>query len=299
MALNPFVPRRARVTVNVTRPNSAGEQEEQSYSFMNHRMKIMVRQGGKQFGNAKVEVFGVPLATMNQIARLWLETLTPQNTDTLAIDVWDGEGFVPFFQGVITWSAVDASAMPQVKLVIEANAAMALMNAAPSPYANAGPVQLSDVLTALIAPAGFTLNYAEGAPDYQLVDTRVQGAPMEQVSQLMNGFPALTWFINLQQLIVRQANAPFTSDSIKISAETGLQGFPVYSTSGLQFSTIFNPRLRPGVALDVSVKDFEFVNRTLWVCAVLAHSLDVNFPNGHWTTAVASNSYGQKGNNES
>lgn len=298
MALNPFVPRRARVTVNVTRPNSSGEQKEQSYSFMNHRMKIMVRQGGKQFGNAKVEVFGVPLATMNQIARLWLETLTPQNTDTLAIDVWDGEDFVPFFQGVITWSAVDASAMPQVKLVIEANAAMALMNMTASPYANAGPVQLSDVLTSIITPAGFTLSYAEGAPDYQLVDARVQGAPMEQVAQLMNGFPALTWFINLQQLVVRQANAPFSADSIKISAETGLQGFPVYSTSGLQFSTIFNPRLRPGVALDVSVTDFDFVNRTQWVCAVLAHSLDVNFPNGHWTTAVAANSYGHKGNNE-
>lgn len=297
MALNPLVARRARVTVNVTRTNPLGKTETLSYSFMNHRMRIMVRQGGNQFGNAKCEVYGVPLDTMNQIARLWLETLTPQNTDKLAIDVWDGKDFVPFFQGVITWSAVDASAMPQVKLVIEANAAMQLMNMSASPYANPGPVLLQSALTSIAQLGQFSVDYSAQAPQYQLTDVRVTGSPMQQITGLMRSFPDLTWFVNLQRIIVREVNAPYAKDQIQISADTGLQGFPVYSTSGLQFQTIFNPRLRPGVALDVRTP-FDFVNRTLWVSSVLAHSLDVNFPNGHWTTAVAANSYGQKGNTQ-
>lgn len=297
MSLNPLVPRRARVTVNVTRPDNQGQQTDQSYSFMNHRMRIMVRQGGQQFGNAKVEVFGLPLETMNQIARLWLETLTPQNTDTLAIDVFDGEGFVPFFQGVITWSAVDASGMPQVKLVIEANAAMQLMNMSASPYANAGPVLLKDVLTGIAQQGQFAVDYSEQAPVYQLTDVRVTGSPMEQINKLMRSFPDLSYFLNLQRLVVRKINAPFSADSIRIAADTGLQGFPVYSTSGLQFTTVFNPQLRPGVALNV-MTPFDFVNRTLWVSAVLAHTLDVNVPGGHWTTAVAANSFGAKGNTQ-
>lgn len=298
MAVNPLVARRARVQVEVTRPNAKGEQVVQTYTFSDHRMRIAVRQGGNQFGNAKVDIFGVPLITMNQIARLWLETLTPQNTDKMSIDVWDGKGWVSFFQGVISWSAVDASAMPQVKLTIEANAAMALMNLTASPYANAGPVRLQDAIAAVAQIGAFSVDYSTTAPTYQLTNVRVSGSPMEQIAELMRAFPDLTWFVNLQRLIVRKVNAPYSADQVIVSAETGLQGFPVYSTSGLQFQTVFNPLLRPGAALDVRSAGIDFVNRTQWVAAVLAHNLDANLPGGQWTTACAANSFGQKGNTQ-
>lgn len=297
MSINPLQERRARVTVNVTRPNTSGEPTEQKYTFTDHRMRITVRQGGNQFGNVKVDIYGVPLDAMNQIARLWLESLTPQNSDKLTVDVWDGEDFIPFFQGVITWSAVDASGMPQVKLTVEANAAMALMNMSASPYSNAGPVKLQDTLTSIAALADFQLDYSETAPQYMLTDVRVTGAPLEQIRKIMAQFKDLTWFINLQRLVVRKVNAPFSADAVRVAADTGLQGFPVYSTSGLQMVTVFNPRLRPGVALDVQTP-FDFVNRTQWVTAVLQHQLDVNTPGGRWDSAIAANSFGRKGNDQ-
>lgn len=299
MSYNPFVERRARVKVQVTRPDNAGQQAQHSFTFEQHRMRIGLRQGGKQYGNAKVEIFGVPLSSMNQIARLWMETLTPQNDDTLAIDVWDGQDFVPLFQGVITWSAVDASGMPQVKLVIEANASMILMNTTASPYASGtGPVALPDALTSIIKPQGFSLDYSDTATRYPLTDVHVSGSPLEQVSTLMRHYDELTWFCNLQRLIVRRAKAPFNEDAIRIAADTGLQGFPVYSSSGLQLSTVFNARLRPGAPLDVQVNDFDFINRTSWVAAVVAHQLDVNVPSGAWATGLAANAFGSRGNGQ-
>jgi len=262
-------------------------------------MRLQLRQGGKQYGNAKVEIFGVPLSSMNQIARLWMETLTPQNDDTLAIDVWDGKDYVPLFQGVITWSAVDASGMPQVKLVIEANASMILMNTTASPYASGtGPVALPDALTNILKPASFTLDYSEVAPRYMLTDVHVAGSPLEQVSTLLRHYDELTWFCNLQRLIVRRARAPFDEDAIRIAADTGMQGFPVYSSSGIQLSTVFDARLRPGAPLDIQVTDFDFINRTKWVAAVVAHQLDVNVPSGQWTTGLAANAFGAKGNGQ-
>jgi hypothetical protein len=291
----PFVERIARVTVQVTRNNSRGEPTNFTYVYEQHRMRIQVRQGGQQFGNAHIEIFGAKLADMNQIARLWLESMTPQNTDTVAIDVWDGKTFVPFFQGVITWSAVDASGIPHVKLVVDANAAMPLMNTPVSPYANPGPVILSDVLISLAQQAGFSVDYAASAPVYSLSDIRLTGSPLQQIGALMRHFPDLTWFVNLQRVVVRQANAPFEADAIRVAVDTGMQFAPVYSTSGLQISTIFNPRIRPGVALDVQT-DFDFVNRTQWVAAVLAHALEPNVPGGQWTTSLAANSFGSKNN---
>lgn len=295
MPYQPYQTRRAQVVVTVQRPNTKGEVVPQTYTFEEHRMRIAVRQGGKQYGNAKMQVYGVPLATMNQIARLWLEALTPQNTDTVQVNVWDGQGFVPFFSGVITWSAVNASQMPQVCLDIEANAAMQGMNSTASPYANAGPVSLKEALTAIATPAGLTVNFDASAQDHQLVQQRAVGNPVEQITQVMNQFPNLTWFINLQQLVVRDALAPLDAPAIRVAADTGMVGYPVYNTSGLTLSTLFDPRIRPGLALDVQT-EFDFVNRTTWVASVLAHSLDVNFPGGQWMTQVAANSFGPKGN---
>jgi hypothetical protein len=297
MTFNPFQARIARVTVSVTRPDSAGTPTPYTYQWQQNRMRIGVRQGGQQFGNAKVEIYGVPLATMNQIARLWLETLTPQNTDTLAIDIWNGQQFVPFFQGVISWSAVDASRMPQAALVIEANAAMQLMNMSASPYANAGPVRLQDALTAIAELGQFSVDYAATAPQYQMTQVRVTGSPMQQISALMRHFPDLTWTVNLQRVIVRAALAPIDSDPIRIAVDTGMQNEPVYSTSGLQFATLFNPQIRPGASLDVQTI-FDFVNRTQWVAAVLQHTIEPNLPGGQWTTSVAANSFGPKGNTQ-
>lgn len=293
MAFNPYTPRRARVTVTVTRGNAP-----QTYVWIEQRMRISVRNGGRQFGNAKLEIFGLKLDTMNQIARLWLEALSPQASDTVLIETLDPNGnFTPFFQGIITWSAVDASAMPQVKLVIEANSSFALMNAPASPYANAGPVLIKDVLTTLTAEAGFALDYADTLPQIQASDVRLVGSPMDQINALMRGYPDLTFFTNLQRLVVRKAMAPINADAIRIAPDTGLQSNPVYATSGLTFMTLFNPELRPGAALDIH-SIFDFVNRTLWVAAVLAHELEPNVPGGRWHTSVAANSFGPNGNNQ-
>jgi hypothetical protein len=291
-----FAERAARVTVSVTRNNAQGAAQTYTYVYTQNRMRLQVRQGGKQYGNAHIEIFGVAQQDMNQIARLWLEVMTPQNADTVAIDVWNGMQYIPFFQGVIMWSAVDASTMPQVKLVIDSNAAMPLMNTPVAPYSNPGPVTLSDALADIAGQAGFAVVYSASVPVYSLTNPRVTGSPLEQINALMSQYPDLTWFVNLQQVVIRLAGAPSDTDAVRIAVDTGLQYAPVYSTSGLSITTIFNPLLRPGIALDVETT-FDFVNRTNWVAAVLSHQLDINLPGGQWNTAIAANSYGAKSNN--
>lgn len=295
MPFNPYTLKSARVTVTVERPDASGNAATQTYRFQNHRMRINVRQGGAQFGNAKFEIFGVPLRTMNQIARLWLEALTPQGTDTVQVDVFDGQDYIPFFQGVIAWSAVNASRMPQVSLDIEANSGMALMIQPASPYATGSTVLLKDALTTIAAPAGFAVDYPDGVPQFQLSQVRVTGTPLEQIGELMNQYPQLTWNVSLQRIQIRAALAPIDSNAVRVAADTGLMGYPVYSTSSLTLSTLFNPKITPGVALDVQT-EFDFVNRTVWVASVLNHMLEPNMPGGQWTTQIAANSYGAKGN---
>lgn len=294
--MNPLQERRARVTVKVVRPSSNANEGEReiTYAFEQHRMSIQVGQGGNQFGNAKVAIYGVPLDAMNKIARLWLEVLSPTNTDTLTIDVWDGSNFVPFFAGVITWSAINAGGAPQVALEIEANSAMIAMNTVAAPYAQDEPVGLQAALQQILEPTGLVVEFSDSVPVLDIQRAHLIGTPMDQAAALMNYFPELTWYINLQRFLVRPVNGPLGSDPVPINKTNGMIGYPTYSTSGVQLATIFNPRIRPGLALDIQTM-FDFVNRTKWVAAVLQHNIEPNMPGGQWMTAIAAQSYGSKG----
>lgn len=291
--MNPLIERKARVTVNVVRPGTQGEQALE-YAFIEHRMSIQVSQGGNQFGNAKVSIYGVNLEAMNKIARLWLEVLSPSNTDTLTIDVWDGSNFVPFFAGVITWSAVNAATAPHVSLEIEANSAMIAMNTVATPYAQDEPVALKDALTKILEPTGLVVEFAESVTELQIQKARLSGTPMDQAATLLGYFPELTWYINLQRFLVRPVNAPLGGEPIPVNKYTGMISYPTYSTSGITLSMLFDARIRPGLALDVTTT-FDFVNRTKWVAAVLQHTIQPNMPGGQWITQVAAQSYGSKG----
>lgn len=299
MPLNTFVERIAQVTVTINRPSPQGGTTQQTFNFVNNRMKIRIRDGGAQMGNCRLEIYGVPLASMNQIARLYLMPLTPINTDTVSIAVWDGYNFVPLFQGVISWSAISAAAMPHVALVIESNTSFAMMNAAASPYANGTPVTLQNVLKAIVTPAGYTLDYSAEAPTYMIQRVRLTGSPSDQIQALLRHFPDLTYNVHLQRVIVRSANAPYSSsaNAVTISAATGMQTAPEYSTSGVTFSTLFNPQITPGTALAFNTQ-FAYLNQTQWVVSVLQHDLEPNVFNGKWTSSIAANAWGKTGNTQ-
>lgn len=295
--MNTLIERKARVTVKVTRSdaNEQGDTLQSTYEFIQHRMSITVTQGGGQFGNAKVQIFGAALDAMNNIARLWLEVLSPSNNDTMDIDVWDGANFVPFFQGVITWSAINASGAPNVALEIEANDSMVAMNTVAQPYAQDTPIALQDALTAILEPAGLVVEFAESVPDLQIQKAHLLGSPMEQANALMNYFPELTHYTNLRRFIVRPVNGPLGGDPLPVNKGTGMIGYPTYSSSGITLATLFDARLRLGLALDIQTTSFEFINRTKWVCAVLQHNIQPNWPGGQWVTQIAAQAYGTKG----
>ena len=295
--MNPLVERRCRVTVSVQRPGGAASDSPRrlEYAFEDHRMHISISQGGGQFGNARIAIFGMRLDAMNKIARLWLESMTPITTDTVGVDVWDGGNFVPLFRGVIAWAAVNAGSAPDVSLEIDANSFMAAMNEPAPPYVQDTPLALQDALTAILAPTDITVAFAETVPALQVQKVHVIGTPMQQAQRVMNAYPELTWYIDLQRMIVRPVGAPAEETAVTISRETGLIGYPTYSTSGVTLSTLFDPRIRLGLALDIRT-EFDFVNRTKWITSVLQHNLQPNMPGGQWSTQIAAQAWGKKGN---
>jgi hypothetical protein len=166
-----------------------------------------------------------------------------------------------------------------------------------SPYANPGPVALQDVLTSVITPAGFSLDYSSAAINPLMNDVRLTGSPLEQITQAIGHYPQLRFAFQLQRLAVTAVGQPFTADPILISPRNGMMGGPAFSSSSLQLATIFNPRIRQGVAIEVET-EFTYVNQTAWLAAVVVHQLEPNVPGGAFTTSIACSAWGTAGNNQ-
>lgn len=109
--------------------------------------------------------------------------------------------------------------------------------------ANAGPVALRDALTAILQGTGFALDYSEAAHPPLLTDARATGSPLELVAHYSS---QLTWTVVVNRVIVSAVGEPATTDAVSVSPHNGMQGSPIYSTSGLQFDTLFRPELIPG-----------------------------------------------------
>lgn len=290
MAFNPFVTRSARVTVTVTRTDSSSDTgtSQSQYVFLEHRMSIQVSLGGGRWGNARVQIEGVSLANMNNISRLWLQPLVIQAQDTLAIDVWDGSNYVPFFNGVIAWAGTDGSGLPLVRLNIEANAAFALSQTAPAPYTASGTQTLQNVLQGILAPGGFALDFAPSVPPLTITNPRFSGSVMDQLDACMRAFPQLAHNIILQRVRVYPTGQPLDVDPVIISPTTGMKNAPNYSSSAMCVDTLFDPRLVPGQAIQVD-SEFVLAGGANWVCRVLNHHIEPNKQKGNWITSIAAN----------
>lgn len=296
MSLNTFVQRTGRVVVTVQRPNTQGVVTAQTYTFVNNRMRVRLRDGGANFGNCHIQIYGATLAEMNNMARLYNTPMTPQSTDTVQVDVWNGKIFVPLFQGVISWSNISPASMPAVPFVIESNSSFGMMTTPASPYSNGTPVSLQDALSTIVSQAGYTLDYSPNAPQYMLQRVRLTGSVSDQVNGLLKSFPDLVHNTHLQRVVVWPASGPYSSTGtpVQISAATGMHAAPEYSTSGITFSTLFNPQIIPGAALQFSTQ-FKFIDQTQWVAHVIEHDLEMNVPQGKWDSSIAARAFGQTG----
>ncbi len=255
------------------------------YTWTENRMVIRVSIGGKQFNTAELMVFGLPLATLNALSRLWLTPLNVRAQDTVKIETWNGSQYVPLFFGSITWAAPRGNSMPQVPLVISATASMALAQSAAKPYSASGTLALTDVLTNILSTSGYTLNAAASLPLYTITNPRASGSLQDQIKSILDGFPNIAWYFNLQQLILRPVGASIYADPLPVGVTTGMKGSPEYSTSGVQVDTVFDSRYIPGQAITLNTV-FTYAASASWSISATEHNLEPNVPNGRWDTRL-------------
>ena len=247
----------------------------------------IVNTGGILLGQAQLRIYGLTLATMNELSALngfWMV----QKKIELQISATDETGnFSLIFDGQVMLSQIDINSQPDSALVViaQAGALQALQVAPPTGYPKS-----SDHLTILRGLAGqMGLDFEPNGPLITLSKPYFPGSPRDQAVRCAYAAD-VNMMIDLKTLIVWPKNGSRAGAVPLISPATGLVGYPGYSGySGITVKTIFNPFIRMGAQFEVS-SQLTFAN-AVWVAYNVNHDLESQMPGGKWFTSCEGQYY--------
>lgn len=246
---------------------------------------------GPGMGTLNMRVHGMTPDQMNQISALnQAAEVMKRNIVTVQAGNED-EVLSTVFQGQITVGQQNLNQQPDTSMLIVGNAGIisALQVAPPSSYP--GTVSAASVMQNLAQQAG--LQFENNGVNIQFSRRYFLGTLREQMRACAEAGP-FNWTIDDGGMSNAQGPAntlaiwpigSFRSGQIPlISSDTGMIGYPDYSTSlnGLSISTLFNPFIRVGG--QVQIKSSLQVANGVFTVYDVSHTLESETPGGQWMT---------------
>lgn len=249
---------------------------------------------GPRQGTANLRVYGLTRSLLNQLSSL-NKVAQVQRKNRIIIKAGDDKaGLSVVFDGQIMLSQIDMAAYPNVALVVEAIGGalerLKVMEPISYPVSADAAVILSDLAYKM------GMDFENGGVSVQLATPYYAGSLMEQAEACARdanidmftttGSEGRTLMVITPKGVARGGLIPL------ISPETGLVGYPSYSSSlsGLSVKCVFNPQLRMQGLVQVS-SDLQVANGQ-WRIFNIAHELESEVPGGQWFTHFDGQAYG-------
>lgn len=242
--------------------------------------------GGSMMGTLRAQIFGVSQSAMNSVTTLqWKpKAFIPNTVQVYAID---GAQETLIFTGNIVNAWGNYQGMPDVFLMIQAQAAYFNQLAAVPPTSFKGPVDVASAMSQLAAQMGLT--FENNGVTGSLSNQYLPNTALEQAKALAQA--AGIWlYVDNGVLAITPANAPRSKPIPVISAETSMQGYPTFDGVGVNFQALFNPSVIFGGEVQV-VTDIPNANGT-WIVTSVAYKLESEKPGGAWNMTIRGNQSG-------
>lgn len=236
---------------------------------------------------ASVEIYGVSMADMEQMTTLAFETL---ETDKNLISIKAGNKDSTLdlvFAGEITTAFANFNRAPDVVFTMDALAGyFPALTAIPATSAS-GEVTLASLFSQLAGQAGYTL-VNEGVTGSCVYPYYI-GSPIEQMKQLAADND-VDVHIDDNEIILMPQDGARKGNTVVLSADTGLLGYPTFTSDGIQLSCIYEPMLVLGGL--VQVESIVPKATGLWKVTKLSHALMANFTGQNmWESYVEAVAY--------
>ena len=247
--------------------------------------------GGAMMGTLRAQIFGVTETDMNTLtSTLWDNLLVSPSGSAFAfnkIQVFaiDGTQETLVYNGDVLncWGVY--SSMPETYLYLEAQVGYAALVQPSAPLSIASDTTIATVMQQIATAMGYQFEN-NGVTGTVAKGSYFGNTLMEQARSLMQAYKFWMYLDSTSPNtlaiapygVARSATAPL------ISPQTGLKGYPVFNSTGVNFETLFNPALTFGGPIQMQ-SSIPKANGT-WVVVSMAHQLSSQMPGGPWDTAV-------------
>lgn len=237
--------------------------------------------GGPSMGTAVLEVYGMTLDEMNRLSTLGqMPTLVRRNTVVVEAGT-DDSGISTIFSGTITNAWAQFEAAPDVAFHVEAHTALfeAIQTARPSSFT--GPTDIAVIMSGLASTMG--LAFENSGVSGQLPISYFPGSARDQAKACAEK-AGINWIIDDTTLAIWPRGGQRGGVVPLISPETGMVGYPSYTSKGVRVESEFNRNIGYGSQIEVQSKLPAANGR--WVVYMLTHELESEAPGGSWFSTV-------------
>lgn len=260
-----------------------GETSSNSVTLSGLRVSATIENaGGRAMGTADVRIYGMTQSMMNQLSTLGM-VVTTLRRNTIQINAGDYGGVLSeVFQGTIYDAYIDFSNMPDVFFHVTASC-----NGDASVYPNTpisydGDVDAATLLSSLATKMG--LSFENNGVSETLSYPYYAGTLRAQADKIVRD-AGIEWNGGANGVLaIWYPGEARGSSAITVSPDTGMVGYPDYSSLGLTITHLFNPNFGLGAKISVESSLPNAVGE--WVITKLSHNLESELPGGRWFSQI-------------
>lgn len=276
-----FVQRQITVTFSLGQ-GSFGNSGQNTVKLSGLRISAkIVKAGGPSMSTLQMQVYGMQLSQMNQLSTLGMQLILYRR-NTVVVEAGDVDsGMATVFVGTITNAWADMQSAPDVPFRVEAHTGLleSVQTVPPSSYT--GPTNVSVVMSSLATKMG--LAFENNGISIILSNPYFYGSPRNQAKAAAQA-AGIEWIIDNGKLAIWPKGQARGGSIPLISPDTGMRGYPMYTSKGVQVVTLFNPSIGYGGKINVQSSLTPACGE--WVVCGLDYDLDAQVPHGKWFTSI-------------
>ncbi|KVS50705.1 hypothetical protein WK39_27990 [Burkholderia cepacia] len=252
---------------------------EQLLDLAHHRVQVNIANngGGMAMPTLSLRIFGMKLADMGALATRGLTGLAV-NGDQVTVMAGNAGGLLnTIFVGTIVSAVPDFAGSPEVSFVVNATSGFFERIQAAPPNSYPGPQDVASIIGGLAKQAGFAFqNHGVTA---KISGQYLGGTLMDQIERVAGATQTL---VLLDQQVVHiwpNGGSPDFPE-VTLSPETGMKGYPTFTTTGIEVSCEWHPALLFGTKVNVA-SSVPMASGT-WQVQRANHDLSTLTPDGPW-----------------
>jgi hypothetical protein len=235
--------------------------------------------GGASMSELSLNIWGMTMTMMNDSTALNTVAMMQRNNSVIVAAGDDVSGVATIYEGTISngWIMMRP---PDSYLAITAHSGLIHKIAPAAPRSYAGHADAAVIMASICLEMG-GLIFENSGVSVQLSTPYLKGTLYQQAQSVADA-ANINFVIDNGKFIIYPKGGGRGGINAIVSPETGMIGFPTFTSTGIQISTLFNPTVSIGNIVQVQ-SELQQACGKWFVCGV-SHVLESETVGGDWLT---------------